>query len=66
MSESVRAASYAITNCASAERFAAAASLRLRATIERRLSSSALLGGNFVTHLSRSNFAQLIVAAQYK
>jgi hypothetical protein len=31
-----------------------------------QIASSALLGGNFVARLSRSNFAQLIVAAQYK
>src|ERR1017187_1582369 len=43
---------------ASADRPADSTSFRLRATIERRLSSSALLGGSAVTRLSASNFAQ--------
>jgi len=53
----------AMTNRASADRPAAVTSLRLRVTIERRLSSSALLGRTRVTRLSARSFAQLILIA---
>jgi hypothetical protein len=48
-----------MVNRASADRPVAVTSFRLRATIERRLSSSALLGASAVTWLPASNFAQL-------
>src|ERR1700674_1141599 len=66
MSESVRAASYAIMNLASADSPGAVTSFMLRVTIDRRLSSSALLGGTGVTRLSASSFFQLIVVAYHK
>src|SRR5271156_6162559 len=54
-----------MTNRASAERPAATASCRLRFTIERRLSNSALLVGSAVT-CRPSNFAQLILIAYHE
>jgi hypothetical protein len=49
-----------------ADRFSAAASVRLRVTIDRNLSSSALLDGSAMTRLLPSSFAQLIFVAQYE
>src|ERR1700683_735850 len=54
-----------MTNRASADRPAATASCRLRATIERRLSNSALLVGSAVTYRP-SNFAQLILITYHE
>jgi hypothetical protein len=48
---------------ASSDKPADSTSFMLRATIERELSTSALLGGSAVTRLSASNFAQLILVA---
>src|SRR5215471_18841713 len=55
-----------MTKRASADRPGEATSFRLRVTIERRLSSSALLVGSAVTRLSASNLAQLILVAYHK
>src|SRR5258708_1990979 len=52
-------------NRASAERPGALTSLRLRDTMERRLSSSFLVAGCRVTLLLASSFAQVIVATQH-
>src|SRR5580658_11316425 len=54
-----------MTNRASADRPGATASCRLRVTIERKLSNSALLVGSAVTYRP-SNFAQLILITYHE